>query len=656
MLIDLEGHGREKIADVDVSRTIGWFTSLYPIFLDLSEDYDLSRRIKEVKEHLRQVPNKGIGYGILKYLTPEDLKAGLQFPATSRISFNYLGQFGGEAEEKPFTISKESSGNPRSPNGERDHELEITGIIANNRLTMSISYNREQYKSKTMQMLMDNYKHQLVYLISYCTRQETRQLTPSDLFYQKLTLDQLDQLTRQYPVEDILPLSPMQEGIYFTAKSLNSPYAYFEQMVFQLQGDLNIEYIEKSLNQLLKRHEMLRTVFVHEKVGRPLQIVLRELIVDFYYTDIAGIDDPGKKAALIGQFKEHDKQRSFDLGNDVLFRAAIFRKDEADYEFIWSFHHILFDGWCLGILISDFFEIYNSYLEGRPCQLPPLKQFRDYLTWLAKQDTEVSEEFWSNYLGGYETAAVIPPQHVPTYNQTGYKHEQVIFPLGKAITAALHQLAGENQVTQNIVFQAIWGIILGKYNNRNDVVFGFVVSGRSPEIEGVESMVGLFINSLPLRVTFEENTTFRQLLQRLREDTIAMNRHQYLPLTKIQALSPLKQHLIHHAVVFENYPAYGGAQNSIPVKLSNLDVFEQGSYDLFLVLKPGEQLVVNVEYNGNAYTEAEIDKIASHIEEVIGWITMHNETAIKDIKLSLFQEVLLAEQTFLEEEAGDFRL
>ncbi|NIM18027.1 MAG: amino acid adenylation domain-containing protein [Candidatus Aminicenantes bacterium] len=646
LLIALEGHGREDILDLDVSRTIGWFTSLYPVILDLSYENDLSRQIKEVKESLRQVPHKGIGYGILKYLAGT-FKSDLTFKLTPRISFNYMGRFDEDVDRKSFEIARESAGNPMSLRGERNVELEITGAAANKQLTMSISYNKKHFKRQTIEALLNHYKNELIRVISYCREQERKHLTPSDLSYKKLSINQLDRLTEQYPVEDIWSLSPMQEGFYSVAISISAgaSYAYFEQMVYHLRGELNIVYVEKSFNELLKRLEVLRTVFIHEKLDRPLQIVLKERKIDFYYQDIRNLPNKKAKASFIKQFREQDKQRSFDLGKDVLMRLSIIREEDDFYKFIWSFHHILMDGWCVGVLFSDFFEIYNSYLEGRAYRLPPVKQFRHYLEWLERQDKEAGLAFWKKYLEGYEQPVGLPKPLDRLRDDNNYKLEEHLLTIDEKQVSGLNNIAGQNQVTLNTVFQALWGILLQKYNNSDDVVFGAVVSGRPAEIDRIEDMVGLFINALPVRIKSHGQETFTQFLKSIQEGALPAKTYEYLPLAEIQSNTPLKRNLIDHMMIFENYPfqlqlkrSDGEIEQSTGFNLENVEMHEQTDYNFNIIVIPGKHYKVKFSYNSLVYESDFIEKVGLHFNQIIKQVIDSPEVTLSQIEIITEEE------------------
>jgi hypothetical protein len=224
-------------------------------------------------------------------------------------------------------------------------------------------------------------------------------------------------------------------------------------------------------------------------------LVLKAREIDFYYEDINNIGDREKRENFIKEFKEKDKKRYFDLSQDVSMRVTVFREEETAYEFIWSFHHILMDGWCTGILNAEFLEIYYSYLENRPYRLPGVKPYRTYIQWLEQQDKEEASRYWERCLDSYEEPAGVPGKRL-IKEENRERNERISIVLDREKTAGINRLAALEQVTLNTVTQALWGILLGKYNGREDVVFGAVVSGRPPGLEGVETMVGLFINTI----------------------------------------------------------------------------------------------------------------------------------------------------------------
>ncbi|HLP46107.1 MAG TPA: amino acid adenylation domain-containing protein, partial [Candidatus Kapabacteria bacterium] len=646
LLVALEGHGREEILEeIDISRTVGWFTSIYPVVMDISYSGHPARQIKEIKETLRRVPNKGIGFGILKYLTGEEYKKEIEFNADPQISFNYLGQFDADVKQISFyKIAPESVGNLQSPNNKREYLLNVLGILTDKRLKITILFNKTHFQTETISTLVNNLEIGLKYIIEFCCSREKIERTPGDFTYKGLSIESVDRLMELYPnVEDIYTLTPMQEGMLYHAMVDNSSYAYFQQVSYFIRGELNISVVEKSLNELIKRHDILRTIFVYKDIERPVQVVLKDKVVDFYYEDISKLAGREEQENFIKEFKRRDKDRSFDLSKGPLMRVSIFRRDVSEYEFSWSHHHILMDGWCIGILNTEFFEIYTSYLENRPYRLPGVKPYRMYIQWLEKQDRDESIHYWENYLACFEEhSGILVPRTRKLKEENYYQNETVSLGLDIEKTRQLNKLAAAHHVTVNTWVQALWGILLGKYNGKEDVVFGAVVSGRPSELPGVESMIGLFINTIPVRVCFAGKLKFNELLGRIQQEALAGEPYHYHPLAEIQSRTSLKQDLIDHILVFENYPiaeqieGYGsyneGKKNSVnTLQLANVNTFEQTNYDFNVIISGSAQLKISLAYNGNVYNQDFAAQIGRHFIFCFDQVIENRELEIRDI-------------------------
>jgi len=401
-------------------------------------------------------------------------------------------------------------------------------------------------------------------------------------------------------IQDIYTLTPMQEGMMYHAMLETTSAAYFEQRFYRLHGELDVNTVKKSLNELFKRYDILRTAFINQEADRPVQVVLKHREADFVYEDIRPHVAEGRdKEELINTLKQKDRQRLFDLSKDPLMRAIVIHTADDEYELVWSHHHILTDGWCTEILVMEFWEIYRSFMENRPYQLPEVKQFRTYINWLNKQDKEKLKEYWKNYLDGYEEAVRVPKLNDFTFTGDGtFKDESVYLRLDKEKTTAFNQLAARNQVTLNVISQSLWSIFLGKYNNKADVVFGAVVSGRPSEIPDVETMVGLFINTIPVRIRLEGKMPFQQLVRQIQEDAVRSDSHHHYPLADVQSMTPLKNDLIDHIFVFENYPTLQNpeaifssdsntAEKKSFLRVSAHDVYEHTHYDFNVLLYQG---------------------------------------------------------------------
>jgi iturin family lipopeptide synthetase B len=642
ILVSLEGHGRQDIIEgIDISRTVGWFTTVYPVLLDMSYTDDLARQIKEVKESLRRVPNKGIGYGILKYLTPDSGKRDSRQTCQPQIEFNYLGQFDQDIRQMSvFEIAQEPSGNPVSPDRKLTGNFFVSAILTDKRLTVSLRYSKRQYKYETVDRLIKNYEQELNNIIGHCVAREGRELTPADFTYKGLSIPEVDAIVGEYEVEDIYTSSPMQQGMLF--HSLQNPYSssYHEQMSYRLFGQLEPLLVERSLNELFRRHDILRTVFIYDKTDKLLQLVLKERRVDFFYKDIRDRDGV-RQESFLREYRESDKGNVFSLEKDVLMRVALIRLSADEYELIWTHHHIIMDGWCINILNLEFFEIYNSLACGKNYNLAEVIPYKTYIDWLENRDRQESRTYWRNYLAGYEEKASLPTLKQSIRNINVYEHRVEDIVIDRQATLNLKKYAARHHITVSTVIQTLWGVILGKYNARNDVVFGAVVAGRPSEIEGIEAMIGLFINTIPVRIKFDRQTGFIDLLQQVQKSNIDSQPHHYISLAEIQSDTVLKYELLDHIVVYENYPITGGLEGlnrqtrttNIHLALSGVNVYEQTNYRFNIIVSPGEKLLIKLNYNSNVYESRFMLKLGAHIENFIEKIVEDSHLSIEDMEV-----------------------
>jgi len=623
-IINLESHGRENLGDLDISRTIGWFTSIYPVVLDLSGIEGIESQIKTIKETLRQVPNNGIGYHILKYLTPNSSLNSSAPP----ISFNYLGQFDQDLPTHLFKIAEESTGDAVSPQLVLPGSILVSAIITNHRFSVSLTSDAG---------LLDSYTQALRLIIGHCKNKTKAEITPSDLSYSDLSLTEFDSLIKSVQIQnsevhDIYPLSPMQEGLLFHYLYDAETTAFFQQMNYRIEGQLDIHLVEEAWNYLFKRHEILRTLFVYQNIERPLQIVLKERRIDFKY--IRQLDkgtDP-----FLANLMEADRNRPFNLSKDVLMRIALIQSGDSEYHLLWTFHHILLDGWCLGILYSEFLEVYQALKTGKLPQLPLTKPYSDYLKWLALQDRETSGKYWRDYLSSYPKMAKIPA-YLPAPQKEGLaKVNSYFFELPEDITGALQKKASKHNVTLNTVLQSLWAILLSLYNDTDDVVFGVAVAGRPEEIEGIEQMVGLFMNTIPVRINAKGELTFSQLLQAVQKNAISSKEHAYYPLSEIQAKSPLKQGLFDHILVYENYPidnVLKASEKCPEFKVSAPDLYREINYDLGILINPSKKVDFHVLYNPSVYDLVQIKQIERFITKIARSIIDEEDVKLKNISI-----------------------
>ncbi len=442
-------------------------------------------------------------------------------------------------------------------------------------------------------------------------------------------------------IEKIYPLSPMQEEMFFHWLSNSQSLTYFDQNTFTLNSEVDISILEKSLNLLIERYDILRTIFRSEKVREPIQIVLKERKLNVQFEDISHLSEK-EKEKRIKDFLQKDQERGLDLTRDLLMRISLFKTGEKQYKLIWTQHHILMDGWCMNILFRDFIKIYYSLINEKGLILPPVIPYRNYIKWLKKQDREKGLYFWKEYLKGYEKPVGLIKfgKERGTADNENYRKAQYDHIINRQLTLSLHKIAREIRVTDNAVFQTIWGTLLQLYNNAKDILYGIVVSGRPPEVEGIENMVGLFINTVPIRITINPAALFSQLAKEVQQEILLSKSYQYISLAEIQANSYLKNRLIDHIVSYENYPPIAAEFKHVPqtgefrLYDSSIQLNQQSYYHLSVAIVPGEQLLVRFFFNTRVFDQSFIEKIGKHLDEIIQQVAYDPHITLQDIVIS----------------------
>ncbi|ALP39316.1 non-ribosomal peptide synthetase (plasmid) [Paenibacillus sp. IHB B 3084] len=641
VLVNLEGHGREEIIqDMDISRTVGWFTAQYPVILDMAGVKNVSSRLKAVKESLRRIPQKGIGYGILKYQTfPRDEEI-LRFNLHPEISFNYLGQFDQDIDTDIFTISDVLADETVSPDMQRSYCLDINGRVTDGKLRLSFAYHKHEYEKATLITVAEGFKRNLEQIIEHCVSQEYTELTASDVSSSNITTAEVEEVYRALgdskpSITDIYTLTPMQSGMLYHFLREQNSHAYFEQAVISLQGKIDRSLFERAFQQVIQRHDILRTAFVYEKVEKPVQVVLKDRPAEMFFKYISFLTEEEKENYLQA-YLDKDREKGFDLTREPLIRFALIRINAHSYRFILSFHHIIMDGWCLGIVFKELLEIYSALHKGSIPQLGTVYPYRQYIQWLEQKNDRETGAYWENYLTEYEQPALLPKIKSGIANP-GYIQEEYDFTINKEMKASLERIARENGATLSTVIQAVWGILLQRYNNTQDVVFGTVVSGRPAEIQGVEQMVGLFINTIPVRVRAEKEESFSALVAKLQQEAWASEQHHYYPLAEIQSRTAHGGGLVQNLLAFENYPIEeadkGQGDHGTDLRILSTKVSEQTNFDFNFIVVPENDLQIKFRYNSLAYDRGFMERVAGQIKMIIREIIRCPKIRIEDIEI-----------------------
>ncbi|WP_047151739.1 non-ribosomal peptide synthetase [Aneurinibacillus tyrosinisolvens] len=440
-------------------------------------------------------------------------------------------------------------------------------------------------------------------------------------------------------VQDIYYLSPMQEGMLFHTLLHPGQSFYIEQIAMQVKGSFRTDWLEHSMNVMVDRYDIFRTVFIHEKMKRPVQVVLKRRNFQIEEIDFSGFTKEEQERRING-YKQLDKERGFDLSKEIPMRITVFKKGEDAFEWIWSYHHILLDGWCFDIIVQEVFQVYKALRQNVSYNLPSTKPYKEYIKWLEKQDKQTSLQYWGRYLSEFEGQTTFAEQR-KKQRMEGYEPKEMFCNLPKEQMQGFSELAQKYHVTLSTALQAVWAVLLSRYQRSNDIIFGTVVSGRPAEIDGVETMVGLFINVVPKRVRMSENHSFIQLISQIQEQSLKAEPHQYVPLYDIQS-QVAQPELIDHIIVFENYPLQEANKQqqlqNLGFEMGKTSVFEQSNYDLNLLASPGSELLLKISYNANVYEPSFIMRLKEQLLETIRQILQNPQLPLGTLRVVAQEE------------------
>ncbi|HEU4325263.1 MAG TPA: amino acid adenylation domain-containing protein, partial [Roseiflexaceae bacterium] len=423
----------------------------------------------------------------------------------------------------------------------------------------------------------------------------------------------------QKPIEDIYPLSPMQQGMLFHTLYAPTSDVYVSQMHCTLHEPIDIAAFERAWQRVVDRHPILRTIFLWEKRDEPLQVVRRAARLAWIHHDWRDAA-PDQQHARLQAFLVSNRAAGFALNKAPLMRPALIRLSEASYEFVLCHHHLLLDAWSLPILLREAFAFYRAFSAGRELELERSRPFGDYIDWLGKQDLAQAETFWRGLLGGLRAPTgfgLPPPPDAPAAHDP-YDDEDSL--LDAQTTAALQQAAREHGITLSTIIQGAWALLLRRYSGDTDVVFGVTVSGRPQQLRGVESMVGVFINTLPMRVALPPAEPLASWLHGLQAQQVTIRRYEYSPLVQVQRWSdvPRGLPLFESIVIFENHPVDDSVTAEAgSMGITRLDAVERTNYPITMRAIPGRELSLRITYDQRRFAAASIRRMLGHLRTLL---------------------------------------
>ena len=626
LVIDMEQNGRNISGnEMDFFETVGWFTAIYPVCLRKDVE-ELRERIISTKECLRAVPDKGVYYQILHYHDTDVM-------ADADICFNYLGELSVSEEPENIHVVDLNSHLMVHPEMPMPYSMDVSIGIRENKLFLSIDYVQDKYAEESMDNLLEEFRGQCSNINVHCLQQKEIVKTPADFGRSELSMEELHTIftIADGDVEKIYPLSATQEGMLFHAIAQKDGGSYFEQNYLTLEGNLDYECFEKAYSKLIETYDIFRTVFLYEQLPSTYQVVKAAKDVEFNISmnDLTLLT-PDKQEETVQEYCKLDKQKGFELSQGSLMRVKIFKTASNTWKIVWSDHHILMDGWCLKIVIDKLMDYYKELTQGKELKVIKPVQYSEYIEWLQKQDMEDASAYWKKQLSGYTR----PNELYKLKGIATDKQTEQIATVNAEISHKLMKEAKDRGVTLNACMQAAWAVTLMRYCDTQDVVYGSVVSGRSADIEGVESIVGLFISTLPVRVQALSGMRFMELAKQVMASCADADKYSYYPLAEVQKYTEYGNELFDHIFVFENYEFIKkGAQKEQLFKIVEASAEESTNYDMTIVVLPREELQISFTYKESVFASSFVSQMMRHYQNVLAQIADNMDCLVDELEV-----------------------
>ncbi|MFI7465078.1 amino acid adenylation domain-containing protein [Nonomuraea sp. NPDC049646] len=609
LLLATEGHGREEIfPGADLSRTAGWFTTYFPLALRLPGG-GWGELLKSVKEQVRAVPGRGFGYGVLRYLR------GTAPECHPAVCFNYLGRFAPPLDGLYRDVAP--IGLFQDPGDVRPHLLDVVAAVRAGRLEMTWEYSADLHDEATVARLADGFAADVTRLVRHCAGPGAGGRTPSDFPLAGLDQASLDRLVGDgRDVADVYPLTPGQAGMLYECLAAGDDL-YVAQFGMLLDGVGDPGRLARAWQSVVDRTPVLRTSLAWDGLDHPVQIVHERARLPVVRHDWRRLPEDERRAALAALLAA-DRAAGLDLTAAPPSRLAVIRLDDDTVRVVWTLHHILLDGWSVHRLLRDVLAAYAHLSgEGDGGAPEPRRPFRDYVEWLAGRDLGADETYWRQALAGLTAPTPLPYDRPPGREHRPKAAGRVRAALPPGLTRRLADRAAAAGLTLNTMVQGAWSVLLSRHSGEPRVCFGATVSGRPEDLDGAESMIGIFIQTLPVHVHVDGARPLLPWLRELQESQAGAREHEAASLTRIRAWSdvPPGTALFDSIVVFENYPIDYAAPGP---RLREVDAAEANGYPLGLVVYPGEELSFVLLHDEELFDAATMRRLGEGLSALLG--------------------------------------
>ncbi|WP_329260340.1 condensation domain-containing protein [Streptomyces pseudovenezuelae] len=435
--------------------------------------------------------------------------------------------------------------------------------------------------------------------------------------------------TRRTPrIENILPLTPLQEGLLFHAAYDDAGSArYNVQVALDLEGPLDVPVLRRSVEAVVRRHPTLRASFRRRAAGDTVQVIQSEVATPWEEHDLTAVPD-AEPATEAERITRRAREGRFDLAAAPLVNFTLIRLRADGFRLVLTNHHIVLDGWSTSLLLRELFTVYGA--GGDASVLPPPVSPQAFFAWRGEQDAPAAREAWRAALDGLAEATRVAPY---ADSHTATATEQIVLTVPEELTAAVGERARGLGLTLSTVVQGTWGLLLSRLTGADDVVFGTTVSGRAPELPDVESVIGMLVNTVPVRVRTDGAETLAALYTRLQQEQSELVAHHQLGLTEIQSLTDIDGELFDTLVVFENYPVDRAVDSVGGVRVTGTEAHNTVHYPLSLLAHPGDRLVLHLGYRSDVLTGTAARRVGDRVLRLLRLFAEAADTRVDAVDL-----------------------
>jgi amino acid adenylation domain-containing protein/non-ribosomal peptide synthase protein (TIGR01720 family) len=644
LLIGLEGHCREEVLPgVDPSTTVGRFTTGFPLALRLpagpDNGFDWASTIKSVKEQLRAVPGSGIGYAALRHLSaPDTPAAALRGTPEPRIRFAYRGQWDiGPGESDLFGARRTPVGRDLAAEDGGSPLLDVIGQIKDGRLELNWWYSAGVYDEATIARLSGELIDGVRQLVEQGAAPGAGATRPSDFPLVGLSQATIDRIVAEGgEIEDIYPLTSAQAGMLFHGLGESEVSTCLDQATLRLSGVVDAMVLAAAWARVVERTPVLRSCLLWHSVGAPVHVVRRAVALPVEHHDWRSLTEPDRAAALTALLTA-DRAAGFDLTAAPLLRLSIARRADDEVVLVLSFPPLLLDGWSLTQVVAEVAECYAALIAARPPNLITRRPFREHLAWLAEQSGSAAEGYWRNVLAGFCRPTPLPFDRIPERTHRNESPEILRIALSPRQSDRVRRMAQRHGLTVDAIVSGAWALLLSWHGNERDVLFGTAVSDRPAQLAGAESMIGMFVNYVPARVTIEPTETVLSWLHRLQAALDESRAFQFTPLARLRSYSDLgpATSLFDSIVAFEQHPlggvsAFGGGIEDGP-RVREARMVNATAFPLCLRAHLAERLHLALSYDPTLFDRVTVERLTEALRLLLVAVTTEPQQRLGDL-------------------------